>query len=78
MKNILRKYRKSNVKNRFRKYVIFIFTLIMTTFAWFAYSKILNTHLDIHVAAWDMEYYIGNEKKENPIGIEFTTLYPQM
>ena len=50
----------------------------MTTFAWFTYSKVLNTHLNIHVAAWDMEYYIGSEKKENPIGINIEALYPQM
>ena len=78
MKNLLRKHRKSNKKNRFQKYVLVIFTLIMSTFAWLAYSKILNTHLNIHVAAWDMEYFIEGEKKENPIGIEFPTLYPQM
>ena len=80
MKNLLRRHRKSNQnkKNKLRKYVLAIFALIMTTFAWVAYSKILNTHLNIHVAAWDMEYYIGDEKKETPIGIEFPTLYPQM
>ena len=50
----------------------------MTTFAWFAYSKVLNSQLNMHVAAWDMEYFIGEEKKENPIGIEFPTLYPHM
>ena len=78
MKNLLRKHRKSNKKNRFQKYVLVIFALIMSTFAWLAYSKILNTHLNIHVAAWDMEYFIEGKKKENPIGIEFPTLYPQM
>ena len=78
MSNILRKHRKSNQKNKFRKFLALIFTLIMTTFAWFAYTKILNPSLNIHVAAWDMEYYINGEKKENPIGIEFPTLYPQM
>ena len=76
--NILRKHRKSKKKNKLKKYILFIFSLIMTTFAWFAYSKVLNTHLNIHVAAWDMEYYIGEEKKENPIGIDFSALYPQM
>lgn len=78
MKNLLRKHRKSNKKNKYKKYLLIIFTLIMTTFAWFAYSKILNTHLKIHVAAWDMEYFIDGEKKENPIAIQFPTLYPQM
>ena len=78
MKNILRQHRKSKGKKKAKKYILFIFTLIMTTFAWFAYSKVLNSQLNMHVAAWDMEYYIGDEKKENPIGIEFPTLYPQM
>lgn len=78
MANLLRKHRKSNQKNKFRKFLLLIFTLILTTFAWFAYTKILNPSLNIHVAAWDMEYYINGEKKENPIGIEFPTLYPQM
>ena len=76
--NILRKHRKSNKKNRLKKYILFIFSLIMTTFAWLTYSKVLNTHLNIHVAAWDMEYYIENQKKENPIGIQIDALYPQM
>ena len=78
MSNILRKHRKSNEKNKFRKSLLLIFTLILTTFAWFAYTKILNPSLNINVAAWDMEYYINGEKKENPIGIEFPSLYPQM
>ena len=76
--NILRRHRKSKKKNKLKKYILFIFSLIMTTFAWFAYSKVLNTNLNIHVAAWDMEYYIGDEKKENPIGIDISALYPQM
>ena len=76
--NVLRKHRKSNKKIKIKKYVLFIFSLIMTTFAWLTYTKVLNTHLNIHVAAWDMEYYIGDEKKENPIGIDISALYPQM
>ena len=36
MSNILRKHRKSNEKNKFKKFLLVIFTLIMTTFAWFA------------------------------------------
>ena len=78
MSKLLRRHRKSNKKNKLKKSLVLIFTLIMTTFAWFTYTKILNSHLNIHVAAWDMEYYIGEEKKENPIGIEFPVLYPNM
>ena len=76
--NILRKHRKSNKKKKLKKYILFIFSLIMTTFAWITYSIVLNTNLNIHVAAWDMEYYIGDEKKENPIGVDIEALYPQM
>lgn len=76
--NILRKHRKSNKKKKLKKYILFIFSLIMTTFAWLTYSRVLNTNLNIHVAAWDMEYYIGDEKKENPIGVDIEALYPQM
>ena len=76
--NILRWKRKSKKKIKFKTLILFIFSLIMTTFAWFAYSKVLNTTLNIHVAAWDMEYYIGTEKQTNPIGISIDALYPTM
>ena len=50
----------------------------MTTFAWFAYSQVLNNTLNIHVAAWNMEYSIDGATKTNPIDIEFDALYPAM
>ena len=76
--NILRWKRKSKKKLKPRTLILFIFSLIMTTFAWFAYSKVLNTTLDIHMAAWDMEYFIGAEEKTNPISVDIPTLYPTM
>lgn len=76
--NILRWRRKSKRKIRPKTLILFIFSLIMTTFAWFAYSKVLNTELNIHVASWDMVYKINGQEKENPIGVEFDTLYPTM
>ena len=76
--NILRWKRKSKNKIKFKTLILFIFSLIMTTFAWFAYSKVLNTTLNIHVASWDMEYYIGSDKQTNPIGISIDALYPTM
>ena len=76
--NIFRWRRKSKKKIKFKKIILFIFSLIMTTFAWFAYSKVLNTSLDIHVASWDMEYYIGTQKLTNPIGISIDTIFPTM
>jgi len=76
--NILRWKRKSKKKIKLKTIVLVIFSLIMTTFAWFAYSKVLNTSLNIHMISWDMEYYIGTEKQTNPIGIDIDTLYPAM
>lgn len=76
--NILRWRRKSKKKIKLKTIILVIFSLIMTTFAWFAYSKILNTSLNIHMISWDMEYYIGSVKQTNPIGINVDTLYPTM
>lgn len=76
--NILRKRRKSKNKIKLNKFMIVIFSLVMTTFAWFTYTKILDTTLKMHVSSWDIEYYIGTEKKTNPIGIEIQNLYPTM
>lgn len=76
--NILRWKRKSKKKFKFKTLILFIFSLLMTTLAWFAYSKVLEPNLNIHMASWDMEYYIGADKKTNPIGIEIPILYPAM
>lgn len=76
--NILRWQRKSKKKIKPKTLLLFIFSLIMTTFAWFAYSEVLNSHLNIHVAAWDMEYFIDDVEYSNPIGINIATLYPTM
>ena len=76
--NILRWRRKSKKKIKFKTIVLFIFSLIMTTFAWFAYSRVLNPTLNIHVSSWDIQYFIENVEKENPIGVEIPTLYPSM
>lgn len=77
--NLLRIHRKSKHKIKLRTIFFFIFFLIMTTFAWFAYSKVLNSTLKFHVASWDMEYWIGGEKQEsNSIEIGIDELYPTM
>ena len=76
--NILRWKRKSKKKIKLKSLVLIIFSLIMTTFAWFAYSKVLDPTLRIHMVSWDMEYYIGTDKKTNPIAIDINTLYPTM
>ena len=76
--NILRWRRKSKKKIKLKTLVLVVFSLIMTTFAWFAYSKVLDTTLNLHVASWDMKYSIEGDPVENPIGIDISTLYPTM
>lgn len=76
--NILRWKRKSGNKIKPKRLLVFIFSLIMTTFAWFAYSKVIEPTLHIHVAAWDVQYYIGNELQTNDIKINIPILYPTM
>ena len=76
--NILRWRRKSKKKIKFKTVLLFVFSLIMTTFAWFAYSKVLNPTLNIHISSWNIQYFINNVEKYNPIGIEIPTLYPSM
>jgi len=76
--NILRWKRKSKKKIKLKTLILFIFSLIMTTFAWFAYSRVLNTSLNMHMVSWDIQYYIGAQRKTNPIGVEIDTLYPAM
>lgn len=79
--NILRWKRKSKKKIKLKTLLLFSFSLIMTTFAWFAYSKVLNTSLNIHVSSWDMKYYIGGVEQENPengIAMGISTMYPAM
>lgn len=60
--NILRKSRKSRIKLDKRRVVLLIFTLIMTTFAWITYSKILLPNLKIHINSWNISIYVDNNQ----------------
>ena len=88
--NILRKSRKSTIKLDKRKVVLLIFTLIMTTFAWITYSKILLPTLKLHINSWNLAIYVDNnengvaeetemvEDKNAPIIIQPFEVYPGM
>lgn len=87
--NILRKNRKRNSKVNLRRYILLIFSLIMTTFAWFTYSKILDTGFEFHIESWDISFYLDEDKdgeaeltekidSTDPIDIELSNLYPGM
>ena len=88
--NILRKSRKNRIKFDKRRFVLLIFTLIMTTFAWITYSKILLPNLKIHINSWNIAIYVDDNKngvaeddekvanKVDPIVIEPFEVYPGM
>ena len=77
--NILRKTRKSKKKFNAHRLILIIFFLMMTTFAWFTYYKVLNVELDIHMVSWDVQFFKdGVEQTSNVIEIEVPTLYPAM
>lgn len=77
--NVLRKRRKSKNKLNAHKFILIIFFLMMTTFAWFTYYKVLNVKLDIHMASWDVQFLIdGVALEDNLIEIEVPNLYPAM
>ena len=75
--NIFRLKRKTK-KISLKRYLLLIFSLIMTTFAWFAYSKILETDIALDLLPWDIKFFIGEVEKFNPIDIVMQDLYPGM
>lgn len=88
--NILRKSRKSSIKLDKRKVMLLIFTLIMTTFAWITYSKILLPNLKLHINSWNISIYVDSNKngvaedgelienKDATITIQPFEIYPGM
>lgn len=88
--NILRKSRKSRFKLDKRRFMLLIFTLIMTTFAWITYSKVLLPNLKLHINSWNLAIYVDSNKngvaeedevvedKLAPIVIEPFEVYPGM
>lgn len=78
--NILRKNRKSNGKlNKkiMNRLVLFIFSMVISTFAWISYTKILDTNLDLHIVAWNLEY-TPTLGENNTVQFDVATLYPGM
>jgi len=85
--NILRKNRKSNYKYNKKiltRLVLLVFSMIISTFAWISYYKIINDELDIHIVSWDLEFLSdldGDGEIEtitNPLEINVPTMYPRM
>lgn len=86
---ILRKIRKSNVKITKKRIVLVIFTLIMATFAWIAYYKILSPTFQMHINAWNLSIFVDENQngvaepaeereKTSAIEVNFLEMYPDM
>lgn len=87
--NILRKTRKSNIKISRRRLVLLIFTLIMASFAWIAYFRILKTNFEVHINSWNISLFIDKNQngvaeqdeeqdKDEVIEVDFLEMYPGM
>lgn len=78
--NLLRLKRKNKNKKKIglKRYVLLIFSLIMTSFAWFAFSKVLNTNFNMHMVSWDVIFKKdgGVITDTESIDFAFTNLYP--
>lgn len=87
--NILRKTRKSNIKISRRRLILLIFSLIMTSFAWIAYFKVLKTNFEVHINSWNISIFVDENKngvaeeseeknKNEAIEVDFLEMYPGM
>ena len=54
----------------------FLLSCISFTFAWFAYSNVVKSKIEIGVSAWHIEFSEGNEEITNEIPIEINSFYP--
>lgn len=77
---------KGKFKVRFKKKIIginllsiffFAMSLISITFAWFAFSKVVSSDMDIDVRAWSIDINDGTDLS-NDLNIEIDSLSPGM
>lgn len=75
------KLNKSHLKRKLVKFnftTIFFFglSLISVTFAWFAYSNIVNNDLKVEIKSWNINITQDNTVISNQIGVEISDFYP--
>ena len=68
--------RKKLVKFNLTSIFFFILSLVSTTFAWFAFSNVVNNNLEIEVKAWDVNITEGENNVSNEIGIKVESFHP--
>ena len=62
---IRRKKRKSNKKlDLSNRLLLIIFLLMMTTLAWFTYTRVLDAYINLHINSWNVEFYLAKITKK--------------
>ena len=76
--NLLRLKRKNKKKIGIKRFLLVICSMIMSSFAWFAFSKVLNTSFSGHMVSWDIVFKKdgGVITNTESIDFSFSNLYP--
>lgn len=71
-KRIVKKLKKLNFATVF----FFIMSLISTTFAWFAFSNVVNNNMEINVKSWQVNINDSEGTLSNKLDIKIDNFYP--
>lgn len=71
-KRIVKKLKKLNFATVF----FFIMSLISTTFAWFAFSNVVNNNMEINVKSWQVNINDSEGALSNKLDIKIDSFYP--
>ena len=83
----IKRFRKKKIeaKQRYRKFKSAILKLslimlnfIFATFAWFTYTRILDTTVDVHVSAWQIDFKDDETTLGNSLNFSVDNFYPGM
>ncbi len=78
-KNQEKNKRKANkVKSLILKICLLLFNFIFATFAWFVSSIILETNVDVNIAAWEVDFKNNQESLANTLQFNVENFYPGM
>ena len=76
MKLNRKRIRKKIVGFNFTALFFFLLSCISFTFAWFAYSNVVKSNIEIGVSAWHIEFSEEIDELSNEIPIEINSFYP--
>lgn len=77
--NLLRLTRKKNKKLLVKRTILVFFSLIITVFAWFQFTKILDTNFNFHINSWKIKFIVdGVELPDGKLDININDFYPEM